>query len=100
MRRSNELHCQGNRGSSSFSFTSTAQCDLPKKSTSAEAAACPREATMDLHAPSMWLFVVSVLIALLSIVSTFTPIQYVTQYAFWVAIIAFIVLAFGNLVKT
>jgi hypothetical protein len=35
-----------------------------------------------------------------AIVSTFTPIQYVSTYAFWVAIIAFIVLAFGNLVKT
>ena len=53
---------------------------------------------MDLHAPSMWLFVLSVLIAVLAIVSTFTPIEYVTKYAFWVAIIAFIVLAFGNLV--
>jgi hypothetical protein len=55
---------------------------------------------MDLHAPSMWLFVASVLIAVLAIISTFTPIEYVTTYAFWVAIIAFVVLAFGNLVKT
>jgi Co/Zn/Cd efflux system component len=55
---------------------------------------------MDLHAPSMWLFVLSVLIAVLAIASTFTPIEYVTKYAFWVAIIAFVVLAFGNLVKT
>ena len=59
-----------------------------------------REATMNLHAPSMWVFVLSVLIALLAIISTFTPIQYVSTYAFWVAIIAFIVLAFGNLAKT
>ena len=42
----------------------------------------------------------SVLIAVLAFVSTFTPIEYVTKYAFWVAIIAFIVLAFGDLVKT
>ena len=55
---------------------------------------------MNLHAPSMWVFVLSVLIALLAIISTFTPIQYVSTYAFWVAIIAFIVLAFGNLAKT
>jgi hypothetical protein len=54
---------------------------------------------MNLHAPSMWIFVLSVLIAVLAIVSAFTPIQYVSTYAFWVAIIAFIVLAFGNLVK-
>jgi hypothetical protein len=56
--------------------------------------------TMDLHAPSMWLFVLSVVIAVLAIISTFTPIEYVTNYAFWVAIIAFVVLAFGNVVKT
>jgi len=55
---------------------------------------------MDLHAPSMWVFVISVLIAVLAIISTFTPIEYVTKYAFWVSIIAFVVLAFGNLVKT
>ena len=55
---------------------------------------------MNLHAPSMWIFVLSVLIAALAIVSTFTPIQYVSTHAFWVAIIAFIALAFGNLVKT
>jgi len=48
----------------------------------------------------MWIFVLSVLIAVLAVVSTFTQIQYVSTYAFWVAIIAFIVLAFGNVVKT
>jgi hypothetical protein len=48
----------------------------------------------------MWIFVVSVLIALVAVVSTFTPIQYVSTYAFWVGIIAFIVLALGNVVRT
>jgi len=48
----------------------------------------------------MWLFVLSVVIAVLAIISTFTPIEYVTNYAFWVTIIAFVVLAFGNVVKT
>lgn len=55
---------------------------------------------MNLHAPSMWVFVLSVLIAVLAIVSTFTSIQYVSTYAFWIAIIAYIALALGNLVKT
>jgi hypothetical protein len=41
-----------------------------------------------------------VLIAVFAIISTFTPIQYVSTYAFWFAIIAFIVLAFGNVVRT
>jgi tripartite-type tricarboxylate transporter receptor subunit TctC len=37
---------------------------------------------------------------ILAIVSTFTTIEYVSKYAFWVAIIAYVVLAIGNLVKT
>ena len=55
---------------------------------------------MDLHALSMWLFMLSVLIAVLAIIGTFTKIAYVSTYAFLVAIIAFVVLAFGNVVKT
>jgi hypothetical protein len=73
--------------------------DLPKGNP-AKPAGYTREMTMNLHAPSMWIFVISVLIAVLAVVSTFTPIQYVSTYAFWVGIIAFIVLAFGNLVRT
>jgi hypothetical protein len=59
-----------------------------------------QEMTMDLHALSMWLFMLSVLIAVLAIIGTFTTIAYVSTYAFLVAIIAFVVLAFGNVVKT
>ena len=55
---------------------------------------------MKLHAPAMWVFALSVVIAVLAVVSTFTPIQYVSTYAFWVAIIAYVVLAIGNLVET
>ena len=54
---------------------------------------------MNLHAPSMWIFILSLAIAVLAIVSTFTTIEYVSKYAFWVAIIAYVVLAIGNLVK-
>src|SRR5438105_7231716 len=98
MRRSNELHCKGKRGSPSFRVAPADRMRSAKRAT--DAADCAREMTMDLHAPSRWLFVLSVLIAVLAIASTFTPIEYVTKYAFWVAIIAFVVLAFGNLVKT
>jgi hypothetical protein len=71
-----------------------------RKGKPAETAGCAREATMDLHAPSMWIFILSLAIAVLAIVSTFTTIEYVSKYAFWVAIIAYVVLAIGNLVKT
>ena len=55
---------------------------------------------MDLHAPSMWIFILSLAITVLAIISTFTTIEYVSKYPFWVAIVAYAVLAIGNLVKT
>ena len=54
---------------------------------------------MTLNAPSMLLFVVSLIIAVVAVVSVFVPIQYITGHAFWVAIIAYAVLAVGNVVK-
>jgi hypothetical protein len=55
---------------------------------------------MNLHAPAMWVFILALVIAVVAVVSTFTPIPYVSTYAFWVAIIGYVVLAAGNLVKT
>ena len=55
---------------------------------------------MKLHAPAMWVYVLALAIAVLAIVGVFTPIPYVTPQAFWVAIIAYIVLAIGNVVET
>ena len=54
---------------------------------------------MNLHAPAMWMFVLSLVIAVLAVVSIFTPIPYVTAYGFWVAILAYAVLAVGNLAE-
>ena len=51
---------------------------------------------MSLQAPALWVFVLSLVLALLAVVSVFTPIQYVSMYAFWVAILAYLVLALGN----
>jgi hypothetical protein len=45
-------------------------------------------------------FVLSLVIAVLAVVSVLTPIPYITAYAFWVAIIAYVILAVGNLVET
>ncbi len=55
---------------------------------------------MNLHAPEMWAFVLSLVIAVLAVVGVFTPIPYVTAYGIWVAILAYIVLAVANVVKT
>jgi len=55
---------------------------------------------MNLHAPSMWIFAVSLVIAVIAVISVFMPIPVITTYAFWVAILAYIVLAVGNLAQT
>jgi len=55
---------------------------------------------MELHPPSMWVFIASLIIAVIAVISVFTPISYISTYGFWVAILAYIVLALGNMVKT
>jgi hypothetical protein len=52
---------------------------------------------MKLHAPAMWIFVVALIFAVVAVVGVFTPIPYITEYGFWVAILAFVVLALGNI---
>ena len=54
---------------------------------------------MNLHAPAMWIFVVSVVLAVLAVLGQFIHVQFVSGYSLWVAILAYVVLAVGNLVK-
>ena len=55
---------------------------------------------MKLHAPALWLFIVSLIIAVIAVVGVFTAIPFVTMYGFWIAILAYVVLAVGNVVET
>jgi hypothetical protein len=55
---------------------------------------------MKLHAPALWLFIVSLIIAVIAVVGVFTAIPFVTMYGFWVAILAYVVLAVGNVIET
>lgn len=55
------------------------------------------EATVKLHAPSMVWFIASLVIAIIAALSVLTPIPSITTYGAWVAILAYIVLAVGNL---
>ncbi len=55
---------------------------------------------MKLHAPAIWLYVVALIIAVIAVVGVFTPIPYITLYGFWVAILAYVVLALGNILDT
>lgn len=53
---------------------------------------------MKLHAPTPGWFIASLVIAAIGIVSVLTPIPYITTYGTWVAVLAYVVLAVGNLV--
>jgi hypothetical protein len=55
---------------------------------------------MKLHAPAMWLFIVSLVIAVIAVIGVFTTIPFVSTNGVWVAIVAYIVLAVGNLMET
>ncbi len=55
---------------------------------------------MDLHAPSRGWFVASLVIAVIAVIGALSPIPYVTTYGVWLAILAYIVLALGNLAPT
>lgn len=55
---------------------------------------------MNLHAPAMWIFVVSLVLAILAMLGQLIHIQFVSAYPVWVAILAYVVLAAGTLVKT
>jgi hypothetical protein len=52
---------------------------------------------MRLHAPTKGWFTASLIIALVAVMGALSPMPYVTNYAAWVAILAYVVLAVGNL---
>lgn len=56
-----------------------------------------RKAIVKLHAPLRGWFIASLVIGVIAVVSVLTPVPYVTTYGAWVAILAYVVLAVGNL---
>lgn len=54
---------------------------------------------MNLSAPSQAVFWIAVVLVVLAIISTFVAIPFVSTYAFWVAILGFVVLAGGCLMR-
>jgi hypothetical protein len=58
------------------------------------------ESAVRLHAPTKGWFMASLIIALLAVFSALSPVPYVTSYGTWVAILAYVVLAIGNLAST
>ena len=55
---------------------------------------------MRLHAPTKGWFTASLVIVLVAVVDALSPVPYVTSYGIWVAILAYIVLAVGNLASS
>ena len=55
---------------------------------------------MNLSPPTTAVFIISVILALLAVIGTFVhTIPLISDHAFWVAIIAYIVLAVGNVFR-
>jgi hypothetical protein len=54
---------------------------------------------MNLSPPTTAVFVISLILALLAIVGKFVAIPFITEHGFWVAVIAYVVLAVGNLLR-
>lgn len=51
---------------------------------------------MNLSAPTQFVFFISLLLAILAVIGVFVVIPFVTPYAFWFAIAAYVVLFLGN----
>jgi hypothetical protein len=55
---------------------------------------------MNLNAPTQVIFILSLIIAVLALIGFFVPtIPYISAYAFWLAIIGYVVLAAGCVMK-
>jgi hypothetical protein len=54
---------------------------------------------MNLSPPTTAVFIVSVILAVLAIIGTFVAIPFISGHAFWVAIIAYVILAVGNVFR-
>lgn len=54
---------------------------------------------MNLSAPTMPVFLISLILAILAVLGTFVVIPVVSANAFWVAVIAYVVLLVGNMAK-
>lgn len=55
---------------------------------------------MRLHAPTKGWFTASLIIALIAVIGALSPVPYLASYETWVAILAYVVLAVGNLAST
>ena len=55
--------------------------------------------SLDLSAPTLATFLVSLALAIIALIAHFVKIDFITLYQFWIAIAAYVLLAIGCLVK-
>ena len=55
---------------------------------------------MPLHTPSRWIFILALVLAVLALLGAIVSIPYLSMYAVWIAIVAYVVLALGCVIKT
>lgn len=56
-------------------------------------------AHMKLNAPTQAVFWIAVILVVIAIIGQFVAIPFITAYTFWIAVIGFIVLAAGCMMK-
>jgi hypothetical protein len=54
---------------------------------------------MSLSPPTTVVFVISIILAALAIIGQFAPIPFITEHGFWVAVVAYVILAIGNIFR-
>jgi hypothetical protein len=54
---------------------------------------------MSLSPPTTVVFVISIILALLAVIGNFVAIPFITEHGFWVAIVAYVILACGNIFR-
>jgi hypothetical protein len=54
---------------------------------------------MNLTPPTTAVFIVSLILAALAVIGKFVAIPFITEHGFWVAVVAYVVLAVGNLFR-
>jgi hypothetical protein len=54
---------------------------------------------MNLSPPTTAVFVISLILAVLAVIGKFVPIPLISEQGFWVVVIAYVVLAVGNVFR-
>jgi hypothetical protein len=54
---------------------------------------------MNLSPPTTVVFVISLILAALAIIGKFVAIPFFSQHGFWVAVVAYVILAIGNIFR-